>query len=206
MGGQSPRAPISLGIAARNRCRRIAGAAVLAALLSGARQARADIAIAGDVDVGLPVGQHPPQNYLATGAGFDLRLGYRFRIPYQPLFVIPELAAGFTDLDASVVRVRPGLRVSFGRFVIPFVYGHLGWGWASFDPLGVGDTKSTTPSVSAGGLSLDAGGGVDLAVLRRVMVGAHLGYNVMDVGQAAAATPAWQAKWINVGLGATVLF
>jgi hypothetical protein len=189
-----------------NRFHGIAGAAVLAALLSGARQARADIAIAGDVDVGLPVGQRPPQNYLATGAGFDLRFGYRFRIPYQPLFVIPEIAAGYTDLDAGVIRVRPGLRVSFGRLVIPFAYAHLGWGWASFDPLGVSDPRTTTPDVSAGGLSFDAGGGVDFAVLRRVMVGVHLGYNVIDVGQAATTTPDWRAKWINVGLGATVLF
>jgi hypothetical protein len=189
-----------------NRFHGIAAAAVLGALLSGSRRAHADIAIAGDVDVGLPVGQRPPQNYLATGAGFDLRLGYRFRIPYQPLFVIPEIAAGYTDLDAGVIRVRPGLRVSFGRLVIPFAYAHLGWGWASFDPLGVSDPRTTTPDVSAGGLSFDAGGGVDFAVLRRVMVGVHLGYNVIDVGQAAATTPDWRAKWINVGLGATVLF
>jgi hypothetical protein len=189
-----------------NRFHWIAGAAVLAALLSGAGQARADLAVAGDVDVGLPIGQRFPQNYLATGAGFDLRLGWRFRIPYQPLFITPELAAGFTDLDASVVRIRPGLRVSFGNFVIPFVYGHVGWGWASFDPLGTSDPGINPSDVHAGGLSLDAGGGVDFAVLRQLLVGAHLGYNVIDVGQASIVTPDWRAKWISVGLGATVVF
>jgi hypothetical protein len=181
----------------------ITGAAALGALLAGARPARAEIAIAGDFDVGLPVGQTAAQSYLATGAGFDLRLGYRFRIPYQPLWITPEIAAGYTDLSAHVVRVRPGVRVAFGRFVIPWAQVHIGYGWASFDPLGATDLKGTSPFVSAGGFEFDTGAGVDFAVLRRLHVGAHLGYNIVNVGQVDTQTLSWRAKWINVGLNAT---
>ncbi len=168
------------------------------------RPARADIAIAGDFDVALPVGQTMPQSYLATGAGFDARIGYRFRIPYQPLWIIPEIAAGFTDLDARVIRLRPGVRVAFGRFVMPYADVHLGWGWTSFDPAGAADSKAT-PFASSSGLELDAGVGVDFAVLRRLLVGAHLGYNVVNVGQVDPQTLEWRAKWINIGLTATFL-
>jgi hypothetical protein len=191
-----------------NRSHWIARASALlagaTALCAGARPARADIALASDFDVALPVGQTMPQNYLATGAGFDLRLGYRFRVPYQPLWIVPELAAGFTDLYAHVIRLRPGVRVAFGRFVMPYADVHLGWGWTSFDPAGVTDARSTT-YVSSSGLALDAGVGVDFAVLRRLLVGGHLGYNVVNVGQVDPQTPEWRAKWINIGLTATFL-
>jgi hypothetical protein len=179
----------------------ITGCASLGAILAAARPARAEIAVAGDFDVGLPVAQTPSQSYLATGAGFDVRVGYRFRIPYQPLWITPELAAGYTDLSAHIARVRPGVRVAFGRLVMPWAQVHIGYGWASFDPAGNGDTHAT-PFVSAGGLAFDTGAGVDFAVLRRLTVGAHLGYNILNVGQVDTNQP-WRAKWINVGLNAT---
>jgi hypothetical protein len=181
-------------------------AAVSALLMADPRPARADIAIGGDFDVGLPVVQSTAVPYLSTGAGFDFRLGYRFRIPYQLLWITPELAAGYIDLDANIVRIRPGVRVAFGRFVIPYAYTHLGWGWASYDPLGTSDRQGKASFLSAGGLTFDAGAGVDFAVLRRLSVGAHLGYNVVDVGQVDATHLDWRAKWISIGLDATFHF
>jgi len=183
----------------------ITGAAALGALLAGARPARAEIAIGGDFDVALPLGQVPAQTYLATGAGFDFRLGYRFGIAYQPLWITPEIAAGYTDLSAHLIRVRPGVRVAFGRLVIPWAQVHIGYGWASFDPAGTADPMGTTPFVSAGGLAFDSGVGVDFAVIRRLQVGAHLGYDIVNVGQVDAHTPSWRAKWINAGFNATFL-
>ncbi len=188
------------------RLHMVTGAAALGALLAGARQARADIAVGGDFDVGLPVAQSTPFTYLSTGAGFDVRLGYRFRIPYQPLWITPELAVGYTDLSANIIRVRPGVRVAFGSFVIPYAYTHFGFGWTSYDPLGVSDRVGKDAFVAAGGFSFDAGAGVDFAVLRRLTVGAHIGYNVVGVGQVDAGDPAWNAKWISVGLNATFHF
>ena len=145
-------------------------------------------------------------NYLSTGAGFDVRLGWRFRVPYQPLWITPELAAGYTDLSANIVRVRPGLRIAFGNFVIPFAYAHFGFGWTSYDPLGVNDRLGTTSYVSAPGYAFDAGAGVDFAVLRRLTVGAHLGYNMVGVGEVNTTLPDFRANWINVGLNAAFHF
>jgi len=182
---------------------RAAAPVTLAALLTAhPRPARADVALAGDFDVALPIGQTASQSYLSTGAGFDVRFGYRFRIPYQPLFITPELAAGFTDVFAHLIRVRPGVRVAFGRFVIPYAYVHVGWGFTSFDPLGTSDPRAT-PFVSGGGLAFDTGAGVDFAVLRRLQVGAHLGYNGVDVGQVDPPSLSFRAKWLNLGLNAT---
>ena len=180
----------------------LTGAAAAVALAAAARPARADISLGGDVDVGLPVGQTGTPTYLSTGAGFDLRFGYRFQIPYQPLYITPQLSAGYMDLAAHLIRVRPGVRVSFGRLVVPFAQVHVGYGWASFDPAGTQDMMGT-PSVSAGGIAFDASAGVDLAIVRRLHVGAHLGYNIVNVSQVGAMTTPLHAKWINVGLGAT---
>jgi opacity protein-like surface antigen len=173
-------------------------------------QSSSGLALGGDFDVALPVVQSTTPAYLSTGAGFDLRVGYRWRVPYQPLWITPELAAGYTDLLAHVVRVRPGVRIAFGSIVVPFVYSHIGWGYTSFDPLGAADTRGLGSFVSSTGLSLDAGAGVDFAVLRRLLVGAHLGYNVVTVGQTGTTpgqtTPGWNAKWMSIGLGGTFLF
>ncbi|APR85955.1 Hypothetical protein A7982_11304 [Minicystis rosea] len=179
------------------------GAAILAGLLGGAREARADIALSGDVALGVPVDQ-APQRYLSTGAGFDLRAGYRFRIPYQSVAIIPELAVGYTDLGAHLVRVRPGLRVGIGRILVPYLYGHVGWGFTSFNPLGDRDTTGTASFVSAQGLALDVGAGLDVAILRRLSVGAHVGYNVVNVGSTDRTPLDWRAQWMSFGLSATL--
>ena len=184
----------------------LTGIAALGATIAGTQEARADFELGGDFDVALPILQSTRVNYLATGAGFDIRVGWRFRIPYQPLWITPELAAGYTDLSANVVRVRPGLRIAFGNFVIPYAYAHLGFGWTSYDPLGVNDHVVTASYVSSPGYAIDAGAGVDFAVLRRLTVGAHLGYNMVGVGEVSTAEPAFHASWINVGLNAAFHF
>lgn len=182
----------------------ITGAAFAAlAWMGGTREALAQFAIGGDFQVGLPVNQTTLTQYLSTGAGFDLRLGYRIRVPYQPLFVTPELVAGYMDLSSHVVRVRPGVRIAFGRLFMGYAYGHMGYGWTSYDTMGTVDRTGTAPFASAGGLSLDVGGGIDFAVLRRLTVGANLGYNVVGVGAVDTAHPDWRAKWLNIGLNAT---
>jgi hypothetical protein len=182
---------------------RITGAAAaLGVLLGGARMARADVALSTDFAIGIPVDQTPVR-YLDTGAGFDVRLGYRFIIPYQHIAVIPELAAGYTDLSAYHVRVRPGLRVGIGRLLVPFAYGHVGWAYTNFDPKGVLDADPATPSTSAQGLSFDVGGGLDVVVLPHLTVGTHLGYNVVNVA-GTDHSQAFRSKWMSFGLGATL--
>jgi len=181
----------------------ITGAAVVACALAGAREARADVSLAGDADLGVPVDQ-APQRYLSTGAGFDFRAGWRFRVPYQSIQIVPEIALGYTDLAAHLVRVRPGLRVGIGRLLVPYLYGHVGWGWTNFDPLGARDTSATTAWTSAHGLSLDTGAGLDVTILRRLTVGAHLGYNVVGVASTSVTPLSWRAKWMSFGLNVTL--
>jgi hypothetical protein len=183
---------------------RSAAAVAALALIAGARPARADVAVAGDFDIGIPVDQAPAR-YLATGAGFDLRLGYRFIVPYQHISIVPELAAGYTDLSAGLVRIRPGLRVGIGRVLTPYVCGHVGWAFAAFDPLGSGDTSAHPSRVSASGASFDVGGGLEVTVLPHLSVGAHVGYNQVEVAGTARA-PAFPARWLNLGLSATAYF
>ena len=73
----------------------------------------ADIQLASNFDLEVPVnaGTH---GYLSTGAGFDVRLGYRFTIPYQHISITPEVAIGYADLSAQFIRLRPGFRLGFG--------------------------------------------------------------------------------------------
>ena len=183
-----------------------AAVTVAGTLLAGARPARADVALAADVDVALPIDQ-APQRYLSTGAGFDLRLGYRFQIPYAHVAIVPELAGGYTDLGAHIVRVRPGLRVGIGRILAPYAYAHFGWAWTSFDPLGVSDPSPVTPHASSTGPSFDFGGGVDLTILRHLTAGAHIGYNVVAVGATdERPTLEWRSKWMSLGLNLTFYF
>ena len=176
--------------------------ALAGAVLGVPRVARAEGALAADVDLAVPVIQ-APQRYLSTGAGVDLRGGYRFRIPYQSISVVPELAVGYTFLGAHLVRMRPGLRVGIGRVLVPYLYGHVGYGWTSFDPIGAADVTGKQAFVSSSGFSFDGGGGLDVAILRRLVVGAHVGYNVVNVGLTDRTTIEWRAKWINLGVTAT---
>ncbi len=181
----------------------ITGAAAFAGvLLAGVQEARADWALAGDFDVGVPVDQ-TPQRYLGTGAGFDFRAGYRFKIPYQHIAITPELSAGYTDLAAHLIRIRPGLRVGLGRLLVPYAYGHVGYGWTSFDPIGTRDTSPNATFVSSQGFSFDFGAGLDVTILRRLTVGAHIGYNVVNVGTTERTVLDWRAKWMSFGLNAT---
>lgn len=198
-----PRSPRGRGTSPWPRAA-IAGAIAVASLASP-RAARADISLAGDIDLGVPVDQGTTQ-YLSTGAGFDLRLGYRFRVPYRHISIIPEIAAGYTDLGAHLVRVRPGIRVGVGRVLMPYAYGHVGWGFTSFDVYGSRNLTDVPVYRSSNGLSFDAGLGLDVNILRRFTVGAHLGYNVVNVGITDSSPLDWRAKWMSFGLTATGYF
>jgi hypothetical protein len=183
----------------------LAAAGAAAALVAGARDARADIALALDADVAVPVDAQQMPAFLTTGASFDLRLGYRLRIPYSLISITPEVAGGYTDVASRIVRLRPGVRVAYGRVFIPYAYAHIGWGWTSFDRLGTRDPSPDPVFSSAQGASYDVGAGIDLAVLRLLTFGAHLGYNVVDVNPTQAPTvPTFRAKWMSFGITATL--
>jgi hypothetical protein len=183
----------------------VAALAAAGALVAGARDAWADVAIGVDADVAVPVDASEMPAYLGTGASFDLRLGYRFRIPYSLIAITPEVAGGYADLSSRIVRLRPGVRVAFGRVFVPYAYGHIGWSWTSFDRLGTRDESSSPVFSAAQGASYDVGAGIDLAILRLLTFGAHLGYNVVDVDPTQPpALPSFRAKWMSFGITATL--
>jgi hypothetical protein len=181
--------------------------------LAVAPEARADVQLGAAFDIGVPVNIGKGNILdLSTGAGFDVLLGYRFRIPYQHIAIIPELSAGYTDLSTHLVRVRPGLRVGFGRFLVPYIFGHVGWGWATFeDPRATALSSRTDGIQRLGGQGpvYDAGLGLDVTVMRRLTLGAHAGYNVATVStprELGVNKPSSYAQWFNFGLNAAVFF
>ena len=189
----------------------IACAAVLAGSMAATQKARADVMIAGDFDVGVPVDVRNTYVPLTVGAGFDARLGFRFHIPRTHVAITPELAAGYTNMNSTFIRVRPGVRLGFGRLIVPYMYGHIGWGWTSFD-LAPTSRLEKTQSLSGQGAAFDAGVGLDVTVVRHLTLGAHAGYNVLGVTDSAKidvvnSTAALDhPKWFNFGLNASVYF
>ncbi len=112
-------------------------------------------------------------NDVRGGGGFKLRVGETFR--FADLRVTPEIGYGFTHLfanddagdpayDWNLHRAFAGVRFGFGRFVVPVVYGHVGYGWrATNDPI--------IPQAS--GFAYDAGVALDLHLLPHFGFGAH---------------------------------
>lgn len=210
----------------------IACAAVITGGVALTSQAKAEVQLAADFDVAVPV--NAPDNtrvLTTTGAGFDGRLGFRFRIPRTYIGITPELAVGYTGMDATFVRVRPGVRFGVGKLVIPYVYGHIGWGWTSYNCDGANGSvlkrsdaqnymclDETGKALAKGergsgqGAAFDVGIGLDVHPVRHFSMGAHIGYNAVNVSDpntlSGGNTARYydQPKWFNFGLNATVHF
>lgn len=58
----------------------------------GLPPACAELTIADDIDIGVPLRAHPVTRP-ATGGAAEVRAGHRSRIPYQLIAITPELAA-----------------------------------------------------------------------------------------------------------------
>ncbi len=151
----------------------------------------------GAVPVGLP--QFSDGNTLRGGTGIKLRLGEQIRLQ-GGLRLTPEGGYGYDHLFATddignayswdVHRVFGGARLAFGRFLVPVVYAHVGYGWRS-----TGDP--TVPQAS--GVAFDVGGALDLRVIPHLGFGAHVEYATID---AQPYTP----QWVALGLHADLAF
>jgi hypothetical protein len=147
----------------------------------------------------INIGQSQNGNDVRGGGGIKVRVGQSFRLA-PGLRIVPEVGWGYDHLWATddignsyawdMHRLFGGARLEFGRFLVPSLYAHVGYGWRTS-----GD--STVPDAS--GVALDAGGALDLRVFRHLSLGAHLEYGTID------ATP-YQPEWIAAGLHADVLF
>lgn len=154
-----------------------------------------------DVEGAVPlnVPQFLDRNNLEGGGGFKLRVGEEVRLR-GGMRLTPEVGYGYEHLFArddigdayswDMHRFFGGVRLAFGRFLVPVVYAHVGYGWRS-----TGDP--TVPE--AGGLAFDVGGALDLRVVPRFVIGAHIEYQAID------AEP-YAPEWLALGLHMNLLF
>ncbi len=136
-------------------------------------------------------------NDLQGGGGIKIRLGERIRMR-DGVSVTPEVGYGYDHLFATddygdsyswdMHRGFAGARISFGRFLVPVVYAHVGYGWRD-----TGDP--TVPQAS--GVAFDLGGALDLRVGPHFGVGAHVEYATID---AQPYTPEWLALGFHADL------
>jgi len=165
------------------------------------REASHALVIGVDVEGAVPVNipQSSDGNNLKGGGGIKLRVGEQIRLG-RGIRLIPELGYGYDHLFANddagnsyswdMNRVFGGVRLSFGRWLVPVLYAHAGYGWrASGDP--------NVPN--EGGLALDAGGALDLRVIPHFGIGAHLEYSTIAAGSYAP-------DWVALGLHADITF
>jgi len=139
--------------------------------------------------------------------GFRLRAGWRFDI--GPIFLVPEIGAGYDvqrytegyGAPSSLPRVfggaRGGLSFSLAPPVRlePGVYGHVGY--AHEDGM-----------MGGGAVANDVGFALDLRVLRLLLVGAHVGYEVVTTWASPdpAHTLVLADRWVGYGVHAGVVF
>ena len=159
------------------------------------------LSLALDVEGAIPVNlpRFLDGNNVQGGGGFKARLGEQIRAGYG-VSITPEVGYGYDHLFASdaignayswdMHRAFGGVRLSFGRILVPVVYGHVGYGWRN-----TGDP--TVPQ--AQGVAWDVGGALDLHLVPRFGFGAFAEYAGID------AQP-YAPQWVALGLHANVLF
>lgn len=159
-----------------------------------------------DLEGAVPVGINVPgsTNALKGGGGFKVRVGEQLSFP--GIRFTPEVGYAFDHLWANddsgnqfgwdMNRIFGGARLSFGRILVPVIYGHLGYGWRQ---LGNGwTTGAGTINGGNGGLAYDIGGALDLRVVPHFGFGAHLEYAAIDIP--------YQPQWVALGLHADLIF
>jgi hypothetical protein len=157
------------------------------------------LSVGADLEGAIPVNvpQFLDGNNLQGGGGIKLRVGEAIRLQRGVRFT-PEVGYAFDHLFASddignsyswdMNRVFAGARIAFGRFLVPVLYAHVGYGWRT-----TGD-----PTVqAANGIAFDVGGAIDLRLIPQFSIGAHIEYATID---AQPYTPEWVALGVHADL------
>jgi hypothetical protein len=150
----------------------------------------------GAVPVNLPV---LDGNNVQGGGGFKVRIGEQFRLRPR-LRITPEVGYAYDHLFASddignsydwdMHRVFVGARLSFGHFIAPALYGHLGYGWR----------VTGEPDVpQASGFAWDVGAALDFRFIPHLGLGVHIEYDELD------ANP-YAPEWVTFGGHADIIF
>ncbi|MET0591122.1 MAG: hypothetical protein ABW133_00380 [Polyangiaceae bacterium] len=160
-----------------------------------AKEARADIAIAGDLDFAAPTDSEVD---LQTGGGFGARIGYHAHIP--AIVLTPEVGFSYYDFggnySAKVYRGIAGMRLGFGEIIRPGVFAHLGMGQL--------DVTGRDPDASHSALTYDAGAFLDLTLLPLINIGVHGAYNGLNSSGESGETAA--ITWGSFGAHAELVF
>ena len=168
------------------------------------RRGTTGLELGADLEGAIPV--HVPNvsgNDVRGGGGFKLRVGETLR--FGDLRLTPEVGYAYTHLfaneDAGYNTLGPtydwnlhrgfaGVRLGFGRFIVPVVYGHIGYGWRETgDPI--------VPQAS--GFAYDAGVALDLHIIPHFGFGAHAEVAGID-------SQPYTPQWLALGLHAEVVF
>ena len=177
----------------------LASASACAALTFAPKDARADrqgnfdLGIDGDANA-LVSSDAGPNNLSTLGGGFKVRFGDTFHFRHG-LHLTPEVGYAFDHVfpenagqPENMNRIFAGLRVGFGRFVVPTLYARIGYGFRSVsDNNTLGQNAGIVPS--SNGLALDTGVAVDFRVARHLSIGPHAEFVYIDVPD----SPQWLA-------------
>jgi hypothetical protein len=169
-----------------------------AALAAAPREARAD---SGHFDLGIDgdatalLAPSPPQNNLSTlGSGLKIRFADHFRLR-EGLNLAPEVGYAFDHVFSAsegapenMNRFFVGLRIGFGKWVIPTLYAHIGYGFRSVSDNGT-VLQNASVIQNSNGLALDTGVAVDFRISRHFYLGPHAEFVYIDVPNA----PQWLA-------------
>lgn len=139
------------------------------------------------------------QSAIGGGAGLKIRVGEQFRLP--GVLLTPEVGYAFDHVwaaddlgdgyDWDMNRLFAGVRVGFGRIIVPTLYAHVGYGWRQ--------TDAAYATGNNGGLAFDVGGALDFHVARHVTLGVHLEYSEIAL---STDTP----QWLGIGGHLELLF
>jgi Outer membrane protein beta-barrel domain len=155
-----------------------------------------DLGIDGDATA-LMSSNHTQDNLSTLGSGLKIRFGDRFRLR-GGIELTPEVGYAFDHVFAAnqgipenMNRIFAGARLGFGRWVVPTIYAHVGYGFRSVSENG---TIATDASLSSNGFTFDTGVAVDFRVARHLSIGPHAEYVFIDAPSAGAlSSPQWLA-------------
>lgn len=182
---------LSLALAAASAC---AAVALVPREAQAANYGKFDLGVDGDLTALMhPSSYQTNENLSTLGTGFKVRFGDHFGYR-NGLVLTPEVGYAFDHVfpaDNGVAawnmnRVFGGLRVGFGRFVMPTAYAHVGYGFESVSISGLNGAASVP---GTNGLTMDVGVAVEFRIAKHLMFGPHAEFVYMDV----QGTPQWLA-------------
>jgi hypothetical protein len=150
--------------------------------------ARADIALAADLELDVPIGMG-----VDTAPAFALRLGWQLHLP--ALVITPEVGyhrVSFGD-ELTLNRGFAGGRIAIGEVFRIGAFAHVGFANATFQSA-AGDQDSTD-------VTYDVGGFFDFTLLPLLDVGVHAGY-----GRARADESEDPVQWVPIGAHIALIF